>query len=115
MGSLWGITKIAEVKPQQPVIEHFFFFAGECGSDAELTVSKVGSEINASNLYLRGTRLEFRPGTPDISPGLSQSIHDTSGILLSIRPRLLPSTFSQLIFHFCYIVHSDTVTGWTLM
>jgi hypothetical protein len=41
----------------------------ECGSDAELKISKVGSKINASDLYLLGTRLEFQPGTPDIFRG----------------------------------------------
>jgi hypothetical protein len=91
----------------------FFCFADECGPDAELTMRKDGSEINASDLYLGATRLEFRLGTPDFSPGLSQSMHDTSGIVLFVRPQL-PPTFSQLIFHFCYIVHSDIVIGWTL-
>ena len=111
MGSLWGIRKIAEVKRQQPAVEHFFFLADEFGSDAELTINIV-----ASDLYLGGTRLrlEFRSGTPDISPGWSQSIHYTSGTVLFIRPKLPPSTFSQLVFHFCYIGHSNIITGWTL-
>ena len=65
MGSLWGIRKIAEVKASSLQLK-ISFFADECGSDAELTISKIGSEINASDLYLGGTRLEFRRVTPDI-------------------------------------------------